>query len=80
VPRFLRHSEIVVVVVVAVVVAIAAALEFVGEWCILFKTIHPQTLMLLLLGLVIERSRVRLPNGALPGSLGQLNLLSLWGM
>ena len=28
-------------------------------------------------GLVIERSRVRLPAGALPGSLGQLSLPSL---
>jgi len=30
-------------------------------------------------GLVIERSRVRLPAGALPGSLGQLSLPSLRG-
>ena len=30
-------------------------------------------------GLVIERSRVRLPAGALPGNLGQLSLPSLRG-
>ena len=30
-------------------------------------------------GLVIERSQVRLPTGALPGSLGQLSLPSLRG-
>jgi len=30
-------------------------------------------------GLVIERSRVRIPAGALPGSLGQLSLPSLRG-
>ena len=34
---------------------------------------------LLGVGLVIERSRVRLPAGALPGSLGQLSLSSLRG-
>jgi len=30
-------------------------------------------------GLVIERSRVRFPAGALPGNLGELSLPSLWG-
>ena len=33
----------------------------------------------LVVGLVIERSLVQLPAGALSGQLGQLSLPSLWG-
>jgi len=39
----------------------------------------PMTELRNVVGLVIERSRARLPAGALPGSLGQLSLTSLRG-